>query len=236
MQAIRHSCNVFFYQVGYDLSIDQDGNYDSDLGTDRLGKYASLYGLGEKSGLEIPEAEPHLSDEYSIQSAIGQGNNSFTVSQLNRYVTAVANSGTVYDLTLIDKTTDANGKLIKDYEAEVANDISGEISPTTWEAIHEGMRQMAATSSVFAGIDFSMAGKTGTAQHNDQHADHVLFVGYAPAESPELSVAVRITYGYNSGYSAEIGRDIAKVYFNPEAVNEVVTGQAAQLGTGIEGD
>ena len=236
VQAIRHSCNVFFYQVGYDLSIDQDGNYDSDLGTDRLGKYASLYGLGEKSGLEIPEAEPHLSDEYSIQSAIGQGNNSFTVSQLNRYVTAVANSGTVYDLTLIDKTTDANGKLIKDYEAEVVNDISGEISSTTWEAIHEGMRQMAATSSVFAGIDFSMAGKTGTAQHNDQHADHVLFVGYAPAESPELSVAVRITYGYNSGYSAEIGRDIAKVYFNPEAVNEVVTGQAAQLGTGIEGD
>ena len=148
----------------------------------------------------------------------------------------MANSGTVYDLTLIDKTTDSGGKLIKDYEAEVVNDISGEIRSSTGDAIHEGMRLMVSNSSVFTGIDFSMAGKTGTAQHNDQHADHVLFVGYAPAESPEISVAVRITYGYNSGYSAEIGRDIAKVYFNPDAVNEVVTGQAASLGSGIAGD
>ena len=236
VQALRHSCNVFYYQVGYDLSIDQEGNYDSDLGTDRLAKYAKLYGLGEKSGLEIPEAEPHISDEYSIQSAIGQGNNSYTVSQLNRYVTTVANSGTVYDLTLIDKTTDSNGKLIRDYEAEAVNDISGEISSSTWDAIHEGMRQMASNSTIFSGLDFSVAGKTGTAQHNDQHADHVLFVGYAPAESPEVSVAVRITYGYNSGYSSEIGRDIMKVYFNPDAVNDVVTGKAAELGTGIAGD
>ena len=149
VQALRHSCNVFYYQVGYDLSIDQEGNYDSDLGTDRLAKYAKLYGLGEKSGLEIPEAEPHISDEYSIQSAIGQGNNSYTVSQLNRYVTTVANSGTVYDLTLIDKTTDSNGKLIRDYEAEAVNDISGEISSSTWDAIHEGMRQMASNSTIF---------------------------------------------------------------------------------------
>lgn len=81
-----------------------------------------------------------------------------------------------------------------------------------------------------------MAGKTGTAQHNELHADHVLFVGYAPVESPQISIAVRITYGYNSGYSAEIGRDIAKVYFNPDEAQEVVKGSAADLGTGIAGD
>ena len=72
-----------------------------------------------------------------------------------------------------------------------------------------------------------MAGKTGTAQHNELHADHVLFVGYAPAEQPQLSIAVRITYGYNSGYASEIGRDIAKVYFNPETAGELITGSAA---------
>ena len=82
----------------------------------------------------------------------------------------------------------------------------------------------------------AVAGKTGTAQHNELHADHVLFVGYAPAESPQISIAVRITYGYNSGYSAEIGRDIARVYFNQDAAQEVVTGSAADLGTGIAGD
>ena len=101
------------------MGIDSNGNYDSDLGTDKLRKYAAMYGLDRKSGVEIPEAAPQISDEYSIQSAIGQGTNNFTVSQLNRYVTAVANSGTVYDLTLIDKTTDAAGNLIKDYSAEV---------------------------------------------------------------------------------------------------------------------
>lgn len=235
VQAIQHSCNIFFYQVGYDLSLNAEGDYDSDLGTDKLAKYAEMFGLGETSGLEIPEAEPHISDEYSIQSAIGQGNNNYTVSQLNRYVTAVANNGTVYDLTLVDKTTDANGKLIKDYEAAVDHTID-ELSQTTWDSIHTGMEQVVASTASFNGLDFTMAGKTGTAQHNELHADHVLFVGYAPAESPQISIAVRITYGYNSGYSAEIGRDIARVYFNRDAAQEVVTGSAADLGTGIAGD
>ena len=235
VEAIRHSCNIFFYQVGYDLGMDANGNYDSDIGTDKLAKYAEMFGLGETSGLEIPEAQPHISDEYSIQSAIGQGNNNYTVSQLNRYVTAVANSGTVYDLTLIDKTTDSNGKLIRDYEASVDHTIN-EISQTTWDVIHTGMERVVASTASFNGIDFSMAGKTGTAQHSELHADHVLFVGYAPTDAPEISIAVRITYGYNSGYAAEIGRDIAKVYFNPDVAQEVVTGRAADLGTGIAGD
>ncbi len=235
VQAIQHSCNIYFYQVGYDLSMDAEGNYDSDIGTDKLAKYAGMFGLNETSGLEIPEAQPNISNEYSIQSAIGQGNNNYTVSQLNRYVTAVANNGTVYDLTLIDKTTDSNGKLIKDYEAEVSHTIDG-LSQTTWDVLHTGMEQVIESTASFYGIDFTMAGKTGTAQHNELHADHVLFVGYAPADAPQLSIAVRITYGYNSGYAAEIGRDIAKVYFNPDAAQEVITGGAADLGTGIAGD
>ena len=235
VQAIQHSCNIFFYQVGYDLSMDAEGNYDSDIGTDKLAKYAGMFGLNETSGLEIPEAQPNISNEYSIQSAIGQGNNNYTVSQLNRYVTAVANNGTVYDLTLIDKTTDSNGKLIKDYEAAVNHTIDG-LSQTTWNVLHTGMEQVVASTASFNGIDFTMAGKTGTAQHNELHADHVLFVGYAPADTPQLSIAVRITYGYNSGYAAEVGRDIAKVYFDPAAAQEVITGGAADLGTGIAGD
>ena len=235
VQALEHSCNVFFYQVGYDLGMDEEGNYDSVRGTDKLAKYAEMFGLGETSGVEIPEAEPHISDEYSIQSAIGQGNNNYTVSQLNRYVTAVATSGKVYDLTLIDKTTDSSGNLIRDYQAEVTSTMD-DIHQETWDALHQGMQQMVSSSTTFTGLDFSMAGKTGTAQHNELHADHVLFVGYAPAENPELSIAVRITYGYNSGYSSEIGRDIARVYFNPDDASEVITGGAADLGQGIAGD
>ena len=235
VHAIENSCNVYFYNVGYELGMDSEGNYDSDLGTDRLAKYAEMYGLGEKSGLEIDEASPHISDEYSIQSAIGQGNNNFTVSQINRYVTAVANKGTVYDLTLIDKITDSSGSLLRDNEAEVARTMD-DISQSTWDQLHEGMELMVSSHATFSGLEFSMAGKTGTAQQNELHPDHALFVGYAPADSPEISIAVRIVNGYNSGYSSEIGRDVARIYFNPDLKDELITGAAADLGSGMAGD
>ena len=234
--AIENSCNVFFYNVGYNLSIDDDGNYDSTLGTDRLGKYAELFGLGEKSGLEIDEASPDISNEYSIQSAIGQGNHNFTVSQLNRYVTTIANRGTVYDLTLIDRTADANGSLLRDNEAEVVRTID-EFDSSTWDMLQEGMEKMVTSHySIFSGLEFSMAGKTGTAQHNELHANHALFVGYAPTDSPEVSIAVRIAYGYNSGYASEVARDVLRIYFDPELKDELITGHAASIGSGMSGD
>ena len=170
-----------------------------------------------------------------MQSAIGQGTNNFTVSQLNRYVTAVANRGTVYSLTLADKVTDSDGNLIKDYEAETVN-IMDEISSETWDLIQTGMEQMVSNSSVFSDIDFSMAGKTGTAQQSSLHPDHALFVGYAPADSPEISIAVRMAYGYSSSYAAEIGRDIARIYFDADAADEIITGSAAELGDALSGD
>ena len=233
--AIENSCNVYFYNVGYELGMDSEGNYVSTRGTDRLAKYAEMYGLGEKSGLEIDEAAPHISDEYSIQSAIGQGNNNFTVSQLNRYVTAVANRGTVYDLTLIDKVTDSSGSLLRDNEAEVVRTMD-DISSSTWDQLHQGMELMVSSHATFSGLDFSMAGKTGTAQQNELHADHALFVGYAPADSPEISVAVRIVNGYNSGYASEIGRDVSQIYFNPDLKDKLITGEAANLGSEMAGD
>lgn len=177
--ALQNSCNVFFYEMGYRLGTDESGAYDSDLGTDVLAEYAEMFGLGETSGLEISEAEPEISDEYAVQSAIGQGTNNFTVSQLNRYVTAVANRGTVYSLTLADKVTDAEGNLVEEYKAEVVNTMD-EISESTWDLVQTGMERMVENSSAFSELDFSMAGKTGTAQQSSLHPDHALFVGYAP--------------------------------------------------------
>ena len=166
---------------------------------------------------------------------LDRGTNNYTVSQINRYVTAVANRGTVYSLSLIDKTTDSNGKLIKDYTPEVVNQMD-EISSSTWDLVHNGMESMVKSSSTFAGMDISMGGKTGTAQYSKIHADNVLFVGYAPADSPEISIAVRIANGYASTYAAEIGRDITKVYFNPESADELLQGYASSLGTAGAGD
>lgn len=233
--ALRESCNDFFYETGYRLGTDENGTYDSDLGIEALAKYARMFGLGETSGIEITEAEPEISDEYAVQSAIGQGTNNYTVSQLCRYVSAVANRGTVYDLSLIDKTTASDGTLIKDYGSETVSQMS-EISSETWDLVQTGMEQMVSASSTFDGIDFSMAGKTGTAQQSEIHPDHTLFVGYAPTDNPEIAVAVRIVNGYSSSYAAEIGRDIAKIWFDPDAAAEVLTGTAADLGGAIAGD
>ncbi|HJA65939.1 MAG TPA: penicillin-binding protein [Candidatus Mediterraneibacter cottocaccae] len=234
-RALQVSCNNFFYEVGYRLGIDENGNYNSETGTDKLAKYAEMFGLGEKSGVEISESSPQISTEDSVRSAIGQGNSNYTVSQLNRYVTAVANRGTVYDLTLIDKTTDSNGKLIKDYSAEVINTMD-EVSSTTWDLVQEGMQRMVANSSTFTGSGISMSGKTGTAQQSSLRSTHALFVGYAPSDSPEISIAIRIAYGYTSSYAAEVARDLVRIYFNRDLAGELITGTAADLGTAISGD
>ena len=233
--ALNESCNVFFYEVGYDLGLDAEGNYDSDAGIEKLAKYAKEFGLGEKSGIEIPESEPQISDEYAVQSAIGQGTNNFTVSQLNRYVSTVANKGTVYNLTLLNKTTDVNGKIIKQYEPVAANKIEN-VSAETWDLVHQGMIAMVANNSSFTNLGIQMAGKTGTAQQSAVHPDHGLFVGFAPAEDPEIAVAVRIANGYSSSYAAEIGRDIVRANFKLADKDELITGSAAQLGTAIAGD
>ena len=147
----------------------------------------------------------------------------------------MANSGTVSSLTLIASTTDANGIRISDNEAEVVNTMDN-ISSSTWDMVHEGMERMVSSSSTFAGLDVSMAGKTGTAQISDIHPDNALFVGYAPSDEPEIAIAVRIANGFNSSYSAEIGRDITQIYFNLDGADELVTGKAAELGQANAGD
>ena len=103
--------------------------------------------------------------------------------------------------------------------------------------LQEGMEKMVTSHySTFSGLEFSMAGKTGTAQHNELHANHALFVGYAPTDSPEVSIAVRIAYGYNSGYASEVARDVLRIYFDPELKDELITGHAASIGSGMSGD
>jgi len=185
--------------------------------------------------MTVIKAQIHLQNTQKNLGWIGQGTNNYTVSQLNRYVAAVADRGTVHKLTLLDKTTDVNGKVIKEYEPEVTNTIE-EVSDNTWNLIHQGMIAMVQDMPQFNGMEVSMAGKTGTAQQSEVHPDHVLFVGFAPAEKPEIAIAVRIANGYNSAYTAEIGRDIVKTYYQTSDSDKLITGKAAQLGAAVSGD
>lgn len=231
--AIRDSCNYFFYNVGYQLST-RSGSYDEQAGLDTLAEYAAMYGLTEKSGVEIAEASPNISTEDPVRSAIGQGSNSFTTSQIARYVTAVANSGTCYNLTLLDKVTDSEGNLIEEFEPEIRNVI--DMPQEYWDAIHSGMRQVVQNKSYFSDLAVNVAGKTGTAEQTKSRPNHALFVCYAPYEQPEIAIATRIPYGYSSDYAAQATRDIIKYYYGLAEEEELITGTADTPDGGISNE
>lgn len=228
--AIRDSCNYFFYSVGYRLSTTS-GTYDENAGLDTLSKYADLYGLTEKSGIEITEYAPDVSTSDPVRSAIGQGSNSFTTVGLARYVTTVANSGTCYQLTLIDKTTDSEGILRKEYSAEVRNTL--DLPQEYWNAIHQGMRQVVENKSYFSNLAVNVAGKTGTAEQSSSRPNHALFVCYAPYEAPEIAITTRIPFGYSSDYAAQLTKDIIAYYYGLAEEDELITGTATSTEGGV---
>lgn len=225
--AIRKSCNFYFYTVGYKLSLDENNNYNSNLGTEKLNKYATELGLGTKSGVEIEEYSPILTSAYSVPSAIGQGTNAFTTVGLAKYVTAIASSGNVYKLTMLDKLTDSNDKLIKTYNAELENHF--ELDDKYWDAIHSGMRMVVEDKSYLRDLKIKIAGKTGTAQQSRNNADHGLFVFYAPYEKPEIACAMRVANGYASDYVAEISKDIVNYYYGIKDEEDILTGYASEI-------
>lgn len=223
---IRHSCNVFFYELGYRLGTTGD-TYSTDTGLETLKKYADMYGLTETSGIEIEESSPQVATRDAVRAAIGQDNNSYSTVGLARYVTTVANSGTCYDLTLIDKITDHSGNLLTDNNAQVRNTIDMENS--YWDAIHLGMRQVIENNTYFKDMKINVAGKTGTAEENKRRANHALFVCYAPYENPEIAIATRIAYGYTSSYAARTTKDVLQYYFDLVNEEELITGVAKQM-------
>lgn len=224
--SIRHSCNIFFYELGYQLGMNGEA-YSPDAGLAVLKKYADMYGLTETSGIEIEESTPQVSTEDAVRSAIGQGTNNFSTVGLARYITTVANSGTCYDLTLVDKITDHSGNLLKENSAEVRNTIDMEDS--YWDAIHLGMRQVIENNAYLKDLEVKAAGKTGTAEEDKNRANHALFVCYAPYDNPEIAIATRIAFGYTSSYAARTTKEVLQYYFNLVDEDELLTGVAQQL-------
>lgn len=233
-EAIRDSCNYFFYDMGFRLSAVGE-NFDEKKGIANLQKYCALFGLDQKTGIEIPENEPKISDEYPITSAIGQGNHNYTTTELARYVTAVANSGDVYKMTLLSKETTADGKLVKEFKPELLWHID-EVSQESWNAIHSGMRMVAENNSAFQDFPtIAVAGKTGTAQQDRTRGNHALFIGYAPYEDPAVSITTRIAYGYTSANAAEVSSNILKHYFKLVPEDTLLNGQAQIIGDSANG-
>lgn len=231
--AIRDSCNFFFYNVGYMLST-RDGSYNETAGLNTLYEYADLYGLSEKSGVEITEYSPEVSNEDPVRSAIGQGSNSYTTVGLARYVTAVANSGTCYNLTLLDKVTDSQGNVIQEFEPVVRNVI--DMPSEYWNAIHSGMRQVVQNKTYFNDLAVDVAGKTGTAEQTSSRPNHALFVCYAPYENPEIACVTRIPFGYSSDYAAQATKKIIEYYYGLVEEEDLFTGEAYEPDGGISNE
>ena len=223
--AIEQSCNYFFNMIGFQLGKVGDNEFSEVQSLNKLQEYASLIGLDRKTGIELSEATPKVSDAKAVPSYMGQGNNLFTTSELARYATVMATSGNVFKLTLLDKVMNPKGEVIQEYEPEIEDVVN--ISSNIWDVIHDGMRRVIQTHSQFDGLGVEVAGKTGTAELDLRHPNHGLFVGYAPASDPEYAVAIRIANGYSSGNACLIANDIFKYMYNLADKDSILTGIAS---------
>ena len=238
--AIKQSCNYFFFEMGYRVGIDN------------LSQYAYSFGLGKKTGIELPSESAGVvaSREHAksigttwntgdtLNAAIGQGYNSFTSLQMAKYISILARGGKQINPTVIKTIINADGSEVsKDeirntanaatgYEGEEAQDI--DISQENWSAIMEGMRGVANDSvgtaySVFKNFNIEIGGKTGSAQEGDK--THAWFVGFAPYNNPEIAVACIIEKGGNSAVACYPARDLIAEYFgmNSATIEENLT-------------
>ncbi|CRZ34363.1 penicillin-binding protein 2 [Herbinix hemicellulosilytica] len=229
--ALKVSCNYYFYETGFRLSIDSNGEFNEQLGLSRIKNYASLLGLDTKSGVEVGEAMPNVSDKDPVRSAIGQGTNLYTPVQLSRYVTTLANRGTNYKLTLINRIISKDGKIVFKNEPQVYKDLSS-VKNTTWDSILKGMymvtnEQRGSVYGLYGNFGVTVAGKTGTSQISLSKPNNALFISFAPYEKPEISVTVVIPNGHTSGNAAETARDIYQLYFNLENEEKLTSREAS---------
>ncbi len=225
-EALEVSCNYFFYEVGYRLGGGEDHFSDND-GLKKLAKYAGMFGLDTNSGIELDEIDPKVSDETVVRSAIGQGTNAYTPTQLSRYVTTIATSGTCYDLSIIKEIRDITGNITYENPHTVHGTLN--FDNKLWTTVHNGMRRVIKNHTpedmIINQIKVDVAGKTGTAEENLARPAHALFVSYAPFVKPEISVTTIIPYGYSSGNAEELAGFIYAYYFDPKALeNASITG------------
>lgn len=222
--ALEESCNIFFYELG------------NDLGIDKMNKYAALLGLGQKTGIELPESEGLLASIANreaaggswnpgdtVQAAIGQSDNLFTPIQLANYVSTVANGGTRYKPFLIKSVLSSDmSEIISETEPVVLNTLN--VSKKNMQIVQSGMRRVitdGGCSWYFTNCIVDAAGKTGTSQINRKTStgyindcNNGFFISYAPYDKPEIAVAV-VAENVNSGSGiSRAAIDVYNYYFS----------------------
>lgn len=225
IKAIAQSCNVFFYTVG--------GGYNDieGLGVDRIKKYLEYFGLGEETGIDLPNEEKglipdeewkkmakqgeewYLGDTYHL--SIGQGDILVTPLQMAMALSSIANGGILYQPQITDKIIDLDGNLVKNISTKIIK--KDFINLDNIKVVQEGMRQAVIDGSAvsLSSLSIDVAGKTGTAQFGNKGETHAWFIGYAPYENPEIVIAVLVEAGGEGHKSAvPVAKEILKWYFS----------------------
>ena len=216
--ALAHSDNVYFYEMG------------NRLGIDRLEKYARMFGLGAKTGIDLPyeatglvanrrykeknfdDGEWYLSETFD--AAIGQGFNLVTPLQAAMVMGEIAADGKRYKPHVVNRIIAPDGSVVKDFQPELLSqlDVPEEDIKLVQDGLHDVTKCGTAASS-FRGFTVDIAGKTGTAE-NSQGRDHGWFVAYGPFDNPNIVVAVIVENGgYGSQSAVPIGRKILEAAF-----------------------
>ncbi len=234
--ALQVSCNYFFYDLGDRISITAMDNT------------AKALGLGEPTGIELAENTGHRANPETkaelypdepkwyqadkITAAIGQSDNRFTPMQLCSYVTALANRGTRYKATFLNRVVSSDYRqLLLQSKKEVLSTL--EISDDAYLAYTTGMKLVTQKTEDWSGTAYgtfknypvSVAAKTGTAQGAKNSSDHGAFVCYAPADDPQIAIAI---YGEKAGHGSQlatIARDILDIYFEVGETGDVITNE-----------
>lgn len=219
-RALAESNNVFFYSIG--------GGFDkiSGLGIERIKKYWRLFGLGERTGIDLPgeasgflpdpewkksekNEDWYIGDTYHV--SIGQGDLLVTPLQMLRVTAAIANGGKLLEPQLVQKVIDHDGDVIQEFKPRIERENF--INPGIIKTIQDGMRMAVTDGSArnMADLPVSVAGKTGTAQFLGNQRTHAWFECYAPYEDPEIAVLVMVEGG---GGGHEIAAPVAKEIIN----------------------
>ena len=226
-EALRDSCNIYFYTIGHRLGIE------------KIDQYAAAFGLGQTTGLELREEEgrvagPETSEELGMEwyggnllnAAIGQDNTMVTPLQLTNYISTLVNGGNHYATHLLKtvKTSDFSGT-VYEYEPELLGSL--DLDPANVEAVKQGMWLVAndpesSSSAYFRDLPVEVGAKTGSAQVSSEVEADALFVCFAPYDDPQIAISMVVEQGASGSNLAQAVAQVVDYYFSAEDTMESV--------------
>ena len=226
-EALRDSCNIYFYTIGHRLGIE------------KIDQYAAAFGLGQTTGLELPEEEgrvagPETSEALGMEwyggnllnAAIGQDNTMVTPLQLTNYISTLVNGGNHYATHLLKtvKTSDFSGT-VYEYEPELLGSL--DLDPANVEAVKQGMWLVAndpesSSSAYFRDLPVEVGAKTGSAQVSSEVEADALFVCFAPYDDPQIAISMVVEQGASGSNLAQAVAQVVDYYFSAEDTMESV--------------